>query len=52
MRREAHGPVKDQCASVGECQDREVGVDGLVSRGREDGVGVGVVGEMRKGDNI
>ena len=36
---EALGPVKAQCPSVGECQDREVGVGGLVSRGREDGIG-------------
>jgi hypothetical protein len=34
MRGEALGPVKDQCPSVGECQDREAGVGGLVSRGR------------------
>jgi hypothetical protein len=30
MRGEALGPVKDQCPRVGECQDREVGVGGLV----------------------
>ena len=30
------GPVKAQCPSVGECQDRDMGV---VSRGREDGIG-------------
>ena len=52
MREEALGLVMAGCPNVAECQDREVGVDGLVSRGREDGVGVGVVGEMRKGDNI
>ena len=34
---EALGPVKAQCASVGECQDREVGVGGLESRGRGTG---------------
>jgi hypothetical protein len=31
--------MKAQCPSVGECQDREAGVGGLVSRGREDGIG-------------
>jgi hypothetical protein len=36
---EALGLVKAGCPSVGECQDREVGVDGLVSRGREGEVG-------------
>ena len=36
---EALGPVKAQCLSVGECQDREAGVGGLVSRGRGDGIG-------------
>jgi hypothetical protein len=36
---EALGPVKAQCPSVGECQDREAGVSGLVSRGRGYGVG-------------
>jgi hypothetical protein len=39
MRGEALGLVKVQCPSVGECQDREVGVCGLVSRGRGDGIG-------------
>jgi hypothetical protein len=32
---EALGPEKAQCPSVGECQDREAGVGGLVSRGME-----------------
>jgi hypothetical protein len=36
---EAPGPLKPQCPSVGECQDREVGVGGLVSRGRGYGIG-------------
>ena len=31
--------MKARCPSVGECQDREVGVGGLVSRGRGDGIG-------------
>jgi hypothetical protein len=35
-----------------ECQNREVGVSGLVSRGRGDGVRVFFGGETRKGDKI
>ena len=43
--------MKVQCPSLGECQDREEGMDGLVSRER--GMGWGVLGgEMRKGDKI
>jgi hypothetical protein len=34
MRGEALGPVKVLCPSIGECQDQEVGVGGLVSSGR------------------
>ena len=41
MRGEALGPLKDGCPSVGECQDREVGVGGLVSRGKGNGNGIG-----------
>ena len=37
---EALGPVKAQCPSVRECQDREAGMDGLGSRGRGMGEGV------------
>jgi hypothetical protein len=40
-----------RCPSIVECQDREVGVGGLVHRGR----GMGYWGfqlEMRKGDKI
>ena len=51
MGKEALGPGKALCPSVGECQDREVGVGGLVIRRREDGIGV-FRGENRKGDNI
>jgi hypothetical protein len=36
---EAPGPVKAQCPNVGECQDREAGVGGLMSRGRRDEIG-------------
>ena len=36
---EALCPVKALCAGIGECQDQEAGVGGLVSRGRADGIG-------------
>jgi hypothetical protein len=52
---EALGPVKAPCHSVGECQDREAGVGGLVSRGRGEWDRVFFFffgGETRKGDNI
>ena len=55
---EALGPVKAQCPSVGECQDREAGVGGWVrehphrSRGRGDGIGGIQEGGTGKGDNI
>ena len=51
MGREVVGPVKGQCPSVGECQDREAGVGRLVSRKRGNGIG-NFQGETRKGDNI
>ena len=35
----ALGPVKARFPGVGECQDREAGVGGLVSRGTGDGIG-------------
>ena len=35
---EALGPVKALSSSVGECQGQEVGVGGLVSKGRGEGV--------------
>jgi hypothetical protein len=38
MRGKALGPVKHLCANVGECQDSKVGVVGLVSRRRVDGI--------------
>ena len=34
MRRELPGPEKAQYPTVGQCQDREAGVGGLVSRAR------------------
>ena len=39
MGEEALDPVKALCLSVGECQGQEVGVGGLVSRGRWEGIG-------------
>ena len=45
---EALGPVKAQCPNVGECQDQEAGVGGLVSRGRGDRIG-GLEGKPEKG---
>jgi hypothetical protein len=36
---EALGPVNVLCPSIGECQDQEVGVGGLVSRERREGIG-------------
>jgi hypothetical protein len=41
MGRKTLGLEKAQCPSVGECQDREVGVGGLVSRGKGNGNGIG-----------
>jgi hypothetical protein len=35
---EALCPMKALCPSVGECQGQELGVGGLVSRGRAEGV--------------
>ena len=39
MRGEALGLMKAQCPSVGECQEREEGGGGLVSKGRGNGIG-------------
>jgi hypothetical protein len=39
MEGEHLGPVKTQYPNVGECQDREVEVGGLVSRGMGNGTG-------------
>jgi hypothetical protein len=46
---EALGPVKVLCPNIGECQGQEVGLGGLVSRGRRKGI---FRGETRKGDYI
>jgi hypothetical protein len=48
---EALGPVKAQCLIVGEFQDQKIGVDGLVNRGMEEGIGI-FGGEAREVDNI
>ena len=49
MGREALGPEKALCPSVGECQDREVGVGGLASSGRGDGIGSFQRGNQERG---
>jgi hypothetical protein len=48
---EALGPEKVRCPSVGECQDREAGLSGLVIRGCGDKIG-GFRWEIWKGDNV
>jgi hypothetical protein len=45
---EALVPVKTQCPSVEECQGREAGVGGLVSRGRGDGIGGFLRGNQKR----
>jgi hypothetical protein len=47
---EVLGPVKAECPSVGECQDQQVGVGGLLSRGMGEGIwgGGAFGGETRK----
>jgi hypothetical protein len=51
MEGEALGPVKVLCPSIGQCQDQEARVGGLVSRGRREKI-EGFQGETREGDNI
>ena len=46
---EALGPVKAPCPIIGECQDQEAEVGGLVSRGREDGIGGFQKGNQERG---
>ena len=46
---EAFGPVKIHCSNIGECQDREAGLCGLVSRGRGDGIGCFQRGNQERG---
>jgi hypothetical protein len=38
MGEEVLGPERADAPNVGECQDREAGMGGLVSRGRKDGI--------------
>ena len=45
---EALGPVKFLCPSIWECQGQEVGVGGLMSRGRKEGMGA-LKGKIGKG---
>ena len=53
MGREALGPGKALCPSVGECLSQEVRVGGLVSRGRGEGIRAGgFQREIRKRGNI
>jgi hypothetical protein len=50
---EVLGSVKSLCSSMGKCQGQEVGVGGLVRRGREERIRGGrFQRETRKGDNI
>ena len=46
------GPVKARCPSVGECQRQEAGVGGLVSRGREEGIGGPRRGNQERGQHL
>jgi hypothetical protein len=52
MGREALGPMKVLCPSMGECQGQEAGVGVLVSRGSEEEIGDFLRGETSKGDSI
>lgn len=51
MGEEALDPEQAQYPRVGECQDREAGVRGLVSMGRGNGIG-GFRAETRRKGNI
>jgi hypothetical protein len=48
----AHGPGKARCCSIGECQNIEEGVAGLVIRRREYEIGGFGRGNQERGDNI
>jgi hypothetical protein len=52
MGREALGPEKALCSSVGECQGQEVGLGKLVSWGRGKGIGGGCFLEGKQGTVI
>jgi hypothetical protein len=49
MGREALGPVKVLCPSIGECQGQEAGVGRLVSSGRGKRIGDFSEGKLGKG---
>jgi hypothetical protein len=44
LRGETLGLVKALCPSAGECQNRETGMGGLVTRGRDGGASEGKIG--------
>jgi hypothetical protein len=52
MGREVLGPEKDLCLIVEECQDREEGVGGLVSRGGGEGIGNFEKGNQERGKHL
>jgi hypothetical protein len=49
---EALCPMKTVCSSVVECQGQELGVGGLVSKGREEGMWGGCFSEGKPGKGI
>jgi hypothetical protein len=49
---EALGPMKVLCPRVGECQGQKEGVGGLVSRGREEGIGDFQRGNQERGQHL
>jgi hypothetical protein len=49
---EALCPMKALCPSVGKCKAQELGVGGLVSRGRGKGIGGGCFSEGKPGKDI
>ena len=46
---EALCPLKAVCPKVGECQGQEVGVGGLVRKGRGEGIARGFISEGNHG---
>jgi hypothetical protein len=52
MGEEAIGPVKALCPSIGEGHGQEVGVFGLLSRERWEGIGGGIFLEGKPGKEI
>ena len=44
---DALGPVTVICPSIGDCQGQEVGLGGLVSRGRGEGIEKGITFQMQ-----